>query len=233
MKKNIPIIILCGGRGKRLGKITKKIPKPLIKIKKKVLLEQKLDYYQKIGIKDFYICIGYKGYLIQKYLSNYPAKISYSSLKPSAGILERVSKVLNKIKTPAIISYGDTLAKIELKKLYNYHLNSKALMTIVVSSIQNPFGIVKWNSNKKVIKFKEKPIQNHFIGYAVISHKILDIIPKKILRMNDGLGMVKAIQYLSNKKKVNIFKFEGLQITVNSINDLENAKAKSNKYFTF
>ena len=233
MKKNIPIIILCGGRGKRLGKITKKIPKPLIKIKKKVLLEQKLDYYQKNGIKNFHICTGYKGNLIKKHLSNYPAKISYSHLNPSAGILKRISKVLTEIKMPAIISYGDTLAKIELKKLYNYHIKSKVIMTIVVSSIQNPFGIVKWNKNKKVIKFKEKPTQSHFIGYAVISHKILDFIPKKITNMKDGQGLVKAIQSLSLKKKVNIFRFEGLQLTVNSINDLREAKIKSNKYFTF
>ena len=55
---NTKILILCGGRGQRLGNITKKIPKPLVKVGKKVILEQKINYYTKQGIKDYIFCIG-------------------------------------------------------------------------------------------------------------------------------------------------------------------------------
>ena len=148
-------------------------------------------------------------------------------------ILKRIYDVLKNTKKTSIISYGDTLAKVDLKKLYFYNLNSKALITIVVSQIQNPFGIVEWNNKEKVKKFVEKPILNHFIGYAVINPKLFKFIPKKIINMKDGTGLVKAIQLLAKKRKVNIFKFDGLQFTVNSVKDLKEANMSFNKYFTF
>ncbi len=233
MTKNIPIIILCGGRGKRLGNLSKKIPKALVKVGNKSLLKQKLKFYKTLGIKKFYLCLGYKGNQIKNHLSKYPADINFSNSGQKAGILKRIYDVLKNTKKTSIISYGDTLAKVDLKKLYFYNLNSKALITIVVSQIQNPFGIVEWNNKEKVKKFVEKPILNHFIGYAVINPKLFKFIPKKIINMKDGTGLVKAIQLLAKKRKVNIFKFDGLQFTVNSVKDLKEANMSFNKYFTF
>ena len=55
-----PIIIVCGGRGKRMGRMTNKIPKPMIKIGKKPIIEHKINYYQSQGIDRFIFCLGYK-----------------------------------------------------------------------------------------------------------------------------------------------------------------------------
>ena len=60
------IIIMCGGKGKRLGNLTESIPKTLIKIGEKTILEMKFDNYMNQGFKDFILCIGYKGNLIEK-----------------------------------------------------------------------------------------------------------------------------------------------------------------------
>ena len=62
------IIILCGGRGKRLGDITKQIPKPLIRVGKISIIEHKLNYYQKQGLEDFVFCIGHKGNILKKFI---------------------------------------------------------------------------------------------------------------------------------------------------------------------
>tara|TARA_Y100001970_G_C14011704_1_gene738781 strand:+ start:248 stop:961 length:714 start_codon:yes stop_codon:yes gene_type:complete len=231
MKPSIPIIILCGGRGKRLGKLSRKIPKALVKVGNKSLLKLKLNFYRLSGIKKFFVCIGYKGDLIKKHLSNY-SNVVFSNSGERAGILKRIYDVLKKIKQPSIISYGDTLAKINLKKLYNFHVKSKAIITIVVSPVKNPFGIVEWDSREKVKQFVEKPTLNHFIGYAVINPGIFKFINKKIINMSDGMGLVKAIQSLTKKRKVNVFKFDGLQFTVNSVKDLREANIRFNKYFT-
>ena len=231
MKPSTPIIILCGGRGKRLGKLSRKIPKALVKVGNKSLLKLKLNFYRLSGIKKFFVCIGYKGDLIKKHLSNY-SNVVFSNSGERAGILKRIYDVLKKIKQPSIISYGDTLAKINLKKLYNFHVKSKAIITIVVSPVKNPFGIVEWDSREKVKQFVEKPTLNHFIGYAVINPGIFKFINKKIINMSDGMGLVKAIQSLTKKRKVNVFKFDGLQFTVNSVKDLREANIRFNKYFT-
>ena len=64
------MIILCGGRGTRMGKFTKKIPKPMIKIGKKPIIEHKIRYYQSEGIQKFIFCLGYKSKILKNFLLN-------------------------------------------------------------------------------------------------------------------------------------------------------------------
>ena len=68
------------------------------------------------------------------------------------------------IKGSTIISYGDTLARINFRDLIKKHKKSKAVLSIVVAPIQNPFGLVNWNAKGKATNFNEKPVLNHFIS---------------------------------------------------------------------
>ena len=227
------IIILCGGRGKRLGDITKQIPKPLIRVGKISIIEHKLNYYQKQGLEDFVFCIGHKGNILKKFIKKKCKKPIFSDGGINSGILKRIYLARKAINTSAIISYGDTLAKINFRDLLKQHKKSKAILSIVVAPIQNPFGLVNWNLKRKVTQFEEKPTLNHFIGYAVIEPNIFNHLKKNIINLEDGKGMVKAIQKLSSKRLVNVYKFNGLQLTVNSLSELKEAKTKIGKYFTF
>ena len=101
-----------------------------------------------------------------------------------------------------------------------------------VPPIKNPFGVVNWDSSGKLIKFEEKPTVNHFIGYAVFEPKIFQFLNKEIINLPDGKGVVKAIQKLILKKMVYVYKFKGLQLTVNSKDELKDANIKFKKYFT-
>tara|TARA_B110000967_G_scaffold173913_1_gene185809 strand:+ start:313 stop:1041 length:729 start_codon:yes stop_codon:yes gene_type:complete len=226
------MIILCGGKGKRMGVITKKIPKPLLKIGKKTIIEHKIKYYQSKGVKKFIFCLGYKSVLLKKFLSKRIKNAIYDDGGLSAGILKRIFFVKDHIKIDTLISYGDTLAKINFKNLLNNHKKSKCVLTIVVAPIQSSFGIVDWDSKNKAKKFEEKPTFNHFVGYSVISPNFFKKINNKIINLSDGKGIVEAIKYLIKKKQVNIYKFNNLQITINSKTELYNAKLKYNKYFT-
>ena len=106
-------------------------------------------------------------------------------------------------------------------------------MSLVAAPIQNPFGILNWNSKGKVIRFDEKPTLNHFIGYAVIEPNIFKYLNKKIINLKNGKGIVIAIKTLISKKLVNVYKYKGLQLTINSANELKEARNKIGKYFTF
>ncbi len=227
------VIILCGGRGKRLGKITNQIPKPLVKIGKLSIIEHKLKYYKKQGLKDFIFCIGYKGKIIKKFLEKKCSNPLFYYKGVNTGILKRIYLARDSIKTTSIISYGDTLAKINFKDLLKNHKKSKSLMTLVVAPIQNPFGLVDWNRNGVAHNFNEKPMLNHFIGYAVIEPNLFNYLNKSIINLNNGKGMVKAIKTLIQKKLVNVYKFKGLQMTVNSVSELRDANTKIGNYFTF
>jgi NDP-sugar pyrophosphorylase family protein len=226
------MIILCGGRGRRMGNVTKNIPKPMVKVGKIPILEHKINYYKSKGFNNFIFCTGYKSNVIKNFLNkkNINSPISNGGIK--AGILKRIFLAKDKIKNTSIISYGDTLAKINFKDLIKKHIKSKCLITIVVAPIQNPFGLVDWDNKGKVTKFEEKPILNHFIGYAVINPNFFNKISSNIVNLKDGKGIVRAIHSLMRKKQVNIYKFRDLQITINSQEELKNAKLNYNKYFT-
>ena len=149
------------------------------------------------------------------------------------GILKRIFFIRKYLKKDTLISYGDTLAKIDFKKLLLNHKKSRCPLTIVVAPIKNPFGLVSWNTKNKATKFEEKPILNHFIGYAVIEPNLFKYIDRKTINLKDGEGIVKGIKKLISKRLVNVYKFKGLQLTVNSPNELKDAKTKIGKYFTF
>lgn len=232
-KKKPQMLILCGGRGKRMGKITNTIPKPLIRIGNQSIIEHKIRYYKSQGIKEYIFCLGYKSKKMKSFLQRKVSKSIYSDAGVSAGILKRIFFAKKFMKGNTIISYGDTLAKINLKNLIKNHLESKCLMTIVVAPIQNPFGLVNWDLKNRATSFKEKPLLNHYIGYAVISKNIFDHIDKRIISLKDGMGIVQAIQNLILKKQVNIYKFNKLQVTINSPEELKQARLNYKKYFTF
>ena len=228
----LKMIIVCGGKGKRMGKITKKIPKPLIKIARKPIIDHKTDYYKSQGINEFIFCLGYKSQILKNHLNKKLKNYKFDIAGINTGILKRIYLVKDLITSPTLISYGDTLAKINFKRLIKSHKESKCTMTIVVAPIQNPFGLVKWNIKGKATEFNEKPILNHFIGYAVINPDFFKRLNPSIINLSDGKGVVKAINYLIKKKQVNIYKFDDLQITINSPDELKDAKIRYKKYFT-
>lgn len=226
------MIIVCGGRGKRMGKITNIIPKPLIKVGKNPIIEHKIKYYNHQGIDKIIFCLGYKAKQLKNFLLKKTSKSIFSNGGLSAGILKRIFLVKKYVYEDTFISYGDTLAKINFKDLLKNHKRSKCALTIVVAPIQNPFGLVKWNSKNRATIFDEKPTLNHFIGYAVINPIFFRKIDQQVVNLRDGNGIIKSIKLLIKKKQVNIYKFENLQVTINSPEELKNARLNYKKYFT-
>lgn len=232
IKSKYKVIILCGGRGKRMGRLTNSIPKPLIKVGKMPIIEHKLRYYKNQGLNNFIFCLGYKSEQLKSYLQKKNSSYTFSNAGINAGILKRIVKVKKFINDHTIISYGDTLAKINFKHLIINHQKSRCAMTIVVAPIQNPFGLVKWNSINKATHFEEKPILNHYIGYAVISPSFFNELNAQTINLKDGKGIIKIIKNLILKKQLNIYKFNKLQVTINSPEELKYARLNYKKYFT-
>ena len=226
------VLILCGGRGKRLGILTDEIPKPLISLGDNSILEYKLKRYQNQGVKRFIFCIGYRGNMIRDRVKKTGVKAEFSDIGEQAGMLERIHAVRSIMSRPTIVSYGDTYAEINLQELISEHNKSGALLTLVVAPIKNPFGLVEWDLKQRVHSFKEKPILNHYIGYIVMQPETFDEIPEKVLKLPDGQGLVKALQIMAALGEVNAYMFTGLQLTVNTKQDLMSARREIGQYFT-
>ena len=144
MKK---ILILCGGRGKRMGKKSILLPKPLQQICGRTILEHKIHYYYEEGIRKVVIAIGYKGDLIKKHLNNlkFPKNlmVEFSETSVNTGILKRISSSIDFFDDKFILfSYGDTFTNIDIDKLLDAHNNSDNLATIVTAPFKNPFGLI-------------------------------------------------------------------------------------------
>ena len=230
------ILILCGGRGKRMGSDLKRIPKPLHRINNVTILEHKIMNYYNQGFKDILLAVGYQGDIIKKTLrgSKLPKDIDieFSDAGGNAGILKRICEARNFFGDSVLITYGDTFTNLNLFELGNVHTNSTNEATIVVAPFRNPFGLVEYDDQQKVIHFKEKPILKYYIGYAIINKTSLDLIPKKVIEMPDGDGIVTFYRILSAMNELGVYFHSDLHVTFNTPEELEIAKQEIANFFT-
>ena len=175
------VVILAGGLGSRISEYTKTIPKPMIRINGKPLIYYIMKHYAKYGFKEFYIALGYKGEIIKKYFNknSYGWKVNLinTGLKTmTGGRLKRLNKFLN--NETFMLTYGDGLSNVNLKKLIKFHKTNKKLATMTAVRPPARFGAIKFKGNK-VSYFKEKSKLNEgWIngGFFVIEPGFLKLI---------------------------------------------------------
>ena len=204
------VVILAGGFGTRLSEYTKKIPKPMVKINNKPILAHIIDHYLKFGFKEFYIALGYKGNIIKKFFKNkklnYKLNLIDTGLKTmTGGRLKRLKKYFD-INENFMMTYGDSVANINLKNLKKFHEKNKALVTLTAVKPTARFGAVKIRGSK-VTYFKEKSsIDVGWIngGFMVINSKFFNFI-----RGDNTYLEREPLEKLVKAKKLSAFKFNG------------------------
>jgi dTDP-glucose pyrophosphorylase/predicted transcriptional regulator len=198
-KKNLTeIVIMAGGKGSRLEPFTNVLPKPLIPINDKPIIEHILDIFQKQKFVNFNITINFKSKILKAFfseMSNKP-KISFiEENKPlgTAGSIKNISKKTNK---PFIVSNCDTIINLNYGELLNFHNINKNSLTLVASKKEFtiPYGNCELDKKGNLKNLKEKPKANYFInvGLYVINPQLLKIIPKnKHFDMTDLITVAK------------------------------------------
>ena len=231
------ILILCGGRGKRMGKRSLVLPKPLQIINRKSILEHKIRYYYEQGIRKIIIAIGYKGKVIKENIDmiKFPEDliIEYSDIGISAGILKRISSTVDLFDDNYILfSYGDTFTNLDINNLIKSHVTSDNDATIVVAPFRNPFGLIEFDSNYKIKSYKEKPILNYYIGYAIINKHIIETMEESLINMEDGNGIVCLYESLTYSNRLGAYYHKDLHITFNTPEELKIAKKDLGNFIT-
>ena len=203
-KKNT-VFLMAGGKGSRLMPLTKKIPKPLLKIKGVPIIEKIILNFMRQGFKNFIISVNYLGYKIKKYLGNgerLKVNINYINEKKYLGTAGSLSLInLKQTIFPLIVANSDLLSGIDYNNLVDYHNKKEADITICGKNkfFEMPYGEILENY-EKVNAIVEKPKIYHLInaGVYVIDKKILkNIITNKKLMMNEFIT-----QQLKKNKKV-------------------------------
>jgi glucose-1-phosphate cytidylyltransferase len=175
-------VILAGGFGTRLSEETESRPKPMIEIGGRPVLWHIMKIYSYYGINDFIICLGYKGYVIKEYFSNYylhradvtidlnDNKIEYHTTyaEPwritlvdtglntmTGGRLKRIGKYLG--NDSFMMTYGDGVGNINIDELCKYHKNHGKMATVTAVQPSGRFGAIDLDEADNVNAFQEKP----------------------------------------------------------------------------
>jgi len=220
-------IILAGGRGKRLRPITDKIPKPLIPINNKPLIERTIKYLKKYGITEIIISSGYKSNLIEKFLKkkkNFGCNIVFSIEKTPLGTGGAIKKALRFVDDESfVVLNGDIITNIELKRIL------KKPNTIAANELKTKFGTMDIKNNK-ILKFNEKKdVTDVWMNPGIyhLSKDIEKLIPQK--------GSLEGIVFpkMTRKKMLETVKFKNaLWFSIDSHKDIEECskEIKSKKY---
>ena len=174
------VVILAGGKGTRISEYTKSIPKPMVQIGSKPILEHIINYYMKFGFKDFIIASGYKHSIIKDYFKKQkiPANIDVINTGRESLTGTRLVKLTNKLKETFMLTYGDGLSNVNLDKLIKFHNKKNKLVTVTAVRPPARFGAIKIIKDK-VQYFREKNnLDSGWIngGFFVMKPKFLNFI---------------------------------------------------------
>jgi len=191
------VVILAGGKGTRISEHTKSIPKPMIKIGSKPILEHIINCYMRYGFNDFLVAGGYKYSIIRDYFKK--KKISANIKVINTGIEsltgKRLVELKNELDETFMLTYGDGLSNIDLNKLLKFHKKYKKKITVTAVHPPARFGELQIKNNL-VKKFEEKPqLQKGWIngGFFVVEPEFLKLIGKKNV-MLERLPMSLAVK---------------------------------------
>lgn len=201
----LPVVIMAGGKGTRLKPLTNVIPKPLIPIGEKTILEAIMDQFEAIGCTRFYMSVNYKCDILQFYLEqlNHKYDISFFKEDKPLGTIGSVSLLKNKISTPFFVSNCDIIIDQDYRDVYDYHVKNGNAITIVtaVKSFSIPYGVIETIENGLMIGLSEKPEFNYMIntGVYILQPELINEIPEnelfhithlmeKVKRRGDKIG---------------------------------------------
>lgn len=221
-------VILAGGKGIKLRPYTYEIPKSLLPIKSKPILEYLIEGLKKSEISRIILCIGYLGEKIKEYLADgkkFGVKIIYQQEKSplgTGGALKQVKKLIS--GSAFLVVYGDILTNFNFSDLITFHLQQQTLASVALTLVKDPslFGQIKLygtkvvNFRKKIDHQKEASLVN--TGIYVFEKEIFQYFPsKKVFDLDD------VLEKLSKENKIAGFVFESQWFDVGTFKNYEMA----------
>ena len=181
---DLPVVIMAGGRGTRMAPVTKVLPKPLIPIGEKTIIEIIMDNYVKYGMKDFFISVNYKAKLFKAYFEETKSvyNINYIDETKELGTAGALYFLKGKMKTDFFVSKWDIIIKDDYSDIYKFHKDGDFTLTIITSlqHLKIPYGVCKIGKGGVLKEIQEKPEYDLFIntGMYVLSPEVLNYIPQ-------------------------------------------------------
>ncbi|MDD4937797.1 MAG: sugar phosphate nucleotidyltransferase [Candidatus Shapirobacteria bacterium] len=240
------VIILCGGQGTRLKEETEFKPKPMVYVGNNPILWHIMKMYSYYGFNEFILALGYKGDYIKQFFLNQKALTSDFTLQtknyeaeyhlenraevddfkitfvdtgletmPGERIL-RCKKYIPKNDDTFMVTYGDGVSDIDIKKLLKFHKKQKTIGTITGIHPISKFGVVLVNKKNIVEEFSEKPVMNDWVngGYMVFNKEFFKYL-------KSGETEHPALRRLAKKGKLSLYKHEGFWACMDTNKELK------------
>lgn len=184
-KKNIkwPVVIMAGGFGTRLEPFTKVLPKPLIPVGDKTIIERIIDSFLKYEVGYFIISINHKSKIIKSFFEelNPEYQIEYIQETEPLGTIGCLSNLKGKLTTPILVTNCDIIIDTDYSEFVDFHVSNEYDISLVASLITHkiPYGICEIENGGNLIQLLEKPEYSFLVstGMYIISQKVIDLIP--------------------------------------------------------
>jgi len=179
-----PVVIMAGGPGSRLGALTKDMPKPMLQVGDKPLLETILLSFLDQGFHKFYISVNYKKEIIMEYFGNgskWGVDIKYLVEEKRLGTAGSLSLIKENHANPIVVTNGDVLTNIDYDRVLRHHFEQKSQATMCVREYEYiiPYGVIEVEGYKiSALKEKPKKLININAGVYAIEPDVISKIPK-------------------------------------------------------
>jgi len=219
-------VILCGGKGTRLRPYTYSVPKPMLMLGKKPILEYVVDNLRKHDFKDIIITTGYRKEQIMEYFgdgSKFGVKITYAQ-EDEANPLNTAGSILpvkNSLENDSfLVVMGDHMTNINLKKFFDDHKKSGCIATLALKKTGTPleYGVAHIDENNAIERFEEKPIVQNLINSGIYA---FEPIIFKYIKEKDDFAKNVFPRLLETKNSIHTYTFEEYWLDVGRKEDYE------------
>jgi dTDP-glucose pyrophosphorylase len=222
------VVIMAGGRGDRMRPLTDSLPKPLLKIGDKPILEHNIDRLIEFGLNDFHIAVKYLGEQIENYFGDGSSKsINIEYIRESAplGTIGAVGLVEGFSSEHLLIMNSDVITNIDYEDFYKNFIEEDAAMAVasIPYKVNMPFAVLE-TEGSRILSFREKPVYTHHTsaGIYLIKNELLSMIPEgKHFHATELMDAV-----IAGGKKLIHFPILGSWIDIGRMEDFERAQAE-------
>lgn len=227
------IVLMAGGTGSRLRPLTDELPKPLLRVGDKPILQTILSNFIAAGFAKFFIAVNYKGEMIEEFFgdgSRWGVEISYLRENEPLGTAGALCLLPGAPQNPFFVMNGDLLTTVNFRQMMTYHNEHRAIATICVleHSVRIPYGVVDL-SEQRIVGIQEKPDVKRFISAGVY---LLDPAVFRYIDRGKPLDMPALINRLiEDGQPIAAFPLREYWIDIGRLDDLQRASEEYQKVF--